>query len=441
MVLPAFEPDFGPRILREIARRVDDSSYRTWFEGLDIVPRRGGRLRVIAPTGFHSTYLADRYQELIADAAVAVNGGPAPEVEFSVPPRPAPSPNGPIANGSAQLGPPLRPEFTFDRFIPGPANRFAYAAAQAVSENPGQQYNPLFLHGAVGLGKTHLLQAIARAFVERGFRRVVAISCAQFTDDFIASIAEGRIESFRERYRSADALLIDDIHFLESKARTQEEFFHTFNALTNLGRQIALTSDSPPVEIAGLGERLVSRFRRGLIAQLMPPDLETRVAIVIRKGRDQGLEIPLEVAELVAQRVRENVRELEGAVLRLHSLVHLEERPLDLENTRLALAELFGEGNPRIDLLQIQRAVLEEFDVNPTDLHSRKRTRSIVVPRQIGMYLARRFTSASLGEIGLYFGGRDHTTVLHAVHKIERLREQDVSMRRRLDTIEGSLLR
>jgi chromosomal replication initiator protein len=449
MAQPAFNVDLGPQILEEIARRVDDTVFRTWFEGLEILPRRGGRLQVVVPTGFHSTYLADRYYVLIAEAAATVIGESAPAVEFRV----KSSANGlrqPSATtGSAAarttttaaVGLPLRPEFTFERFIPGPANRFPFAAAQAVSEHPGQQYNPLFLHGAVGLGKTHLLQSIARAFIERGLRRVVAISCAQFTDDFIASIADGNVEAFRERYRSADALLIDDIHFLEAKIRTQEEFFHTFNTLTNLGRQIVLTSDSPPAEIAGLGERLVSRFRRGLIAQLTPPELETRVAIVIRKGRDQGLEITPEIGELVAQRVRENVRELEGVVLRLHSMVHLERRPLDVENTRAALSELFGEVNPRIDLSQIQQAVLEEFDVTPTDLHSRKRTRSIVVPRQIGMYLARRFTSSSLGEIGLYFGGRDHTTVLHAVQKIEKQRESDVGLRRRLETIESGLLR
>jgi chromosomal replication initiator protein len=391
---------------------------------------------VVVPTGFHGNYLADRYEELIADAAAEVSGAAA-RVEFR-PPAQRPALPGAAA---APPGISLRAEYTFDRYIAGPANRFALAAAQAVSEHPGQQYNPLFIHGSVGLGKTHLLQAIARSSADRGINRVIAINCSQFTDEFIASVASGNIESFHARFRNAEALLIDDIHYLEAKNRTQEEFFHTFNTLTNLGRQIVLTSDSSPDEIAGLGERLVSRFRRGLVAQLTPPDLETRVAIVLRKGLDLGLEISTEIAELVAQRVRENVREIEGAVLRLHSLVHLERRALDLESTRAVLAELFGDTNPRIDLLQIQAVVIEEFDVKPADLHSRKRTRSIVVPRQVGMYLARRFTASSLGEIGLYFGGRDHTTVLHAVQKIERLRDSDVGFRRRLDAIESALLR
>jgi chromosomal replication initiator protein len=439
MVPPANDADLGAKILEEVARRVGETAFQTWFDGVDTRPRRGGHLEVRVPTPFQRQFIADRYHGVIADAAATVCGGPQPSVEFRLP---APASGRAGENGaSGAVGLPLRPEFTFDRFIPGPSNRFAFAAAQAVGEHPGEQYNPLFLHGSVGLGKTHLLQAIARSHIERGLGRVIAISCASFTDDFIASIADGRVEAFRERYRSADSLLIDDIHFLEAKNRTQEEFFHTFNTLTTLGRQIVLTSDSPPDEIAGLGERLISRFRRGLIAQLNPPDLENRVAIVIRKGRDQGLEIPTPVAELVAQRVRENVRELEGAVLRLHSLVHLEHRPLDIESTGSALAELFGDGGSRIGLLQIQQSVLGEFDIKPAELHSRRRTRSIVVPRQVCMYLARRFTASSLGEIGLYFGGRDHTTVLHAIHKITALRETDVSLRRRIDAIESALLR
>jgi len=429
--------DLGTRILEGISRRVGETASRTWFDGVATLPRRGGRVEVMVPTGFHASVLADRYHEVIADAAAEVLGAPA-KIEFRVQTRPSAAPTHPRVGGP---GMPLRAEFTFDRYIAGPANRFALAAAQAVSEFPGQQYNPLFLHGPVGLGKTHLLQAIARSYIESGLENVVAITCSQFTDDFIASIGSGEVESFRKRYRSASALLIDDIHFLEAKNHTQEEFFHTFNTLTNLGRQIVLTSDSPPDEIAGLGERLVSRFRRGLVVQLTPPDLETRTAIVVRKGRDLGIDISAEIAELVAQRVRENVREIEGAVLRLHSLVHLERRTLDVESTRSVLAELFGEVNARIDLLRIQHAVVNEYDIKPADLHSRKRTRSIVVPRQVGMYLARRFTSSSLGEIGLYFGGRDHTTVLHAVQKIERLRDTDVGFRRRLDAIESALLR
>ena len=463
MALPLFEPEAGGRILDEIRARVGDTTFKTWFEGLELLPRRGGRLEVHVPTSFHRTYLSDRYHTLIADAAATIIGGESPEVDFRVPARlsgisgvpgdpAAPLPPS-IAARSLPEEPPIAPggpavdatetdsRFGFPQFVVGPANQFALAAAQSVAEHPGEQYNPLFIHGSVGQGKTHLLQAITSAYRSRGFTKVISISCAKFTDEFIAAIADGKIEDFRQRYRSAEALLIDDIHFLESKNRTQEEFFHTFNALSNLGRQIVLTSDAAPHDITGLGERLVSRFKKGLVVALGAPELETRIEILRRKGSDLGLELPDDVCELVAKRVRDNVRELEGIVLRLHSLVHLEKRRLDVDNTRSVLSELFGDLGPRIDLTQIEGAVIGEFDVQASDLHSRKRTRSIVVPRQVAMYLARRHTGSSLGEIGLFFGGRDHTTVLHAVQKIEGLREQDVTLRRRLDAIESALLR
>ena len=467
MVLPSFEPELGSRILDEIRRRVGESAFETWFDGLEVHPRRGGRFEVVVPTSFHRTYLSDRYQALISDAAATISGKETAEIDFSVPARgragigrtasrfvdvPSRMSGGRIADI------PARPKtsqtskdsslrdsdrgFTFDRFHPGATNQFALAAARSVAERPGEQYNPLFLHGGVGQGKTHLLKAITESLRERGFQKVISISCAQFADEFIAAIADGKIEDFRMRYRNAEALLVDDVHFLEAKNRTQEEFFHTFNALTNLGRQIVLTSDAPPAEISGLGERLVSRFRKGLLAPLHAPDLECRKEILIAKGREQHLEIPEDVAELIAKRVRENVRELEGIVVRLHSLVHLEKRRLDVESARSVLFELVGEaGAPRIDLPRIENAVIQEYSVPTADLHSKKRNRSIVVPRQICMFLARRHTGASLGEIGVYFGGRDHTTVLHAIRKIEGQLETDATLRRRVERVEGDLLR
>ena len=471
MVLPSFEPELGSRILDEIRRRVGESAFETWFEGLEVHPRRGGRFEVVVPTSFHRTYLSDRYQSLISDAAATVSGKDHAEIDFSVPARGGRAPLGrasrfadipsrdiPSRLGGGRLAEtPARPkpqttgdsgvkeserEYTFARFHAGSANHFALAAAQSVAERPGEQYNPLFLHGGVGQGKTHLLKAITQGLRERGFQKVISISCAQFADEFIAAIADGKIEEFRLRYRNAEALLVDDVHFLESKNRTQEEFFHTFNALTNLGRQIVLTSDSPPAEISGLGERLVSRFRKGLLAPLHAPDLECRKEILIAKGREQDLEIPEDVAELIAKRVRENVRELEGIVVRLHSLVHLEKRRLDAESARSVLFELVGEaGAPRIDLPRIEEAIIQEYSVPTADLHSKKRNRSIVVPRQICMFLARRHTGASLGEIGLYFGGRDHTTVLHAIRKIEGQLETDTTLRRRVERVEVDLLR
>ncbi|MEM7164014.1 MAG: chromosomal replication initiator protein DnaA [Planctomycetota bacterium] len=335
---------------------------------------------------------------------------------------------------------PLNGDYTFDNFVTGHSNRLAHAACLAVAQNPGKSYNPLFLYGQVGLGKTHLLQAVCHTFHQKFRQRTVYLSCASFTNDFISAVSNNDLDRFRSKYRDADAILIDDIQFLANKERTQEEFFHTFNAIYNQQKQILLTSDCLPSEIAGLSERLVSRFKLGLVAQLNPPSYETRVAIVLRKAKNLGMDVPEDVAEFVAHRIRTNVREIEGAVLRLHTLVTIEKKALTIDESRGALSDLIGKEERRISLLDIQKGVLEEFsDVRPADLHSRKRTRSIVVPRQICMYIARVHTDLSLGEIGMYFGGRDHSTVLHSIDRIREQMQKHMRIRNAVGAIERRL--
>lgn len=344
-----------------------------------------------------------------------------------------------LAQGPFPDNIPLNGDYTFGNFIEGPSNRLAFAACQAVAETRGTTYNPLFLYGRVGLGKTHLLQAVAHEYGVAGLRKVVYLSCASFTNDFIAAVGGNDLERFRRKYREADALLIDDIQFLANKERTQEEFFHTFNSIYNQQKQILLTSDCLPSDISGLSERLVSRFKLGLVAQISPPDFETRVAILLRKAQHLRLDVSTEVAEFVAQKIRDNIRELEGAVLRLHTMVTIEKKSLTIDEASEALSDLIGTEDRRISLEEVQQAVLKEFNVRPADLHSRKRTRTVVVPRQICMYLARAHTDLSLGEIGLYFGGRDHSTVLHGIEKIRRLLKDDPRIRSAIATAEQHL--
>lgn len=465
-------------LLDQISARLDEQQYRIWFTKARFRYSGPNRVEVLVQNRFQLTFMKHRFLSVITEAVENYTRWPEPRIEFRVDPDQADD-DASAAEGPSQSGVslgagaarvvvggspppserggrglpgagvdsgmpdmiPLNPEYTFDQFVTGPSNRLAQAAAYSVANNPGTAYNPLFIYGSVGLGKTHLMQAVAHVLLANGIKNLVYLSCASFTNDFIASLERTDIENFRRKYRHAGALLIDDIQFLANKERTQEEFFHTFNAIYNEQKQIFLSSDCLPSEIAGLGERLVSRFKLGLVAQLSPPSFETRIAILMRKGRNLGLDIGPDIAEYVAQRLCDNVREIEGALLRIHSLVTIEKRSLTLANIRDSLSDLLGHDDRRIDLQRIQEAVLEQFDVDASDIHSKRRSRSIVVPRQICMYLARRHTEMSLGEIGAYFGGRDHTTVMHAIDKIGKVVETDANVRKRLDRIEASLRR
>ena len=403
-----------------------------WLEPLTVASVNDATLVLEAPNLFFRDWVASHYIDAIQSQA----GGRSVHL---VAPQPTPSgatprfrpeerraaPASLVASQSAE-GRGLNPRLTFDRFVVGTSNRFAHAASLAVAESPAKAYNPLCIYGGVGLGKTHLMQAIGRAILEHGpARRVVYLSSEQFTNELIAAIQTKTTTKFRDRYRTVDVLLVDDIHFIAQKEATQEEFFHTFNTLYDAHKQIVISSDRPPKDIAGLEERLVSRFEWGLVTDIQPPDLETRIAILRKKAEEAGVLVPGEVTEFIAQQITSNIRELEGALIRVVAYCNLFNKGPTAEVAREILKDMVREVRARVTVEDIQRRVAEYFRVELQELRGAKRQRSILRPRQIAMFLCRRLTEASLPEIGRAFGGRDHTTVMHAVGKIEHDITQD----------------
>jgi chromosomal replication initiator protein len=331
----------------------------------------------------------------------------------------------------------INPDYTFDQFVVGPENRLAHAAAVAVADAPGAAYNPLFIHGGVGLGKSHLLQAICLRLLEhKPAPEIHYTSCEGFSTEYFDAVQAGEMNEFRHRFRDVDLLVIDDIHFLAQRERTQEEFFHTFNALYQHGKQIVLSSDAPPHEIPDLEARLVSRFQSGLVVQINPPGYETRVQIAKRKARIRNMELPDDVACYIAAKIDSNIREIEGAITKVQ-MQHIADRaPVSLDLARAALDDTVAEVKPEVTITSIIDAVVGHYGVKLTDLQSKRRQKSIAHPRQVCMYLARRHTRYSLEEIGGYFGGRDHTTVMHAVKQIDTKRKADEDFGRILDALE-----
>ena len=438
MVSPAANKPYEAEFLEQLKQEIPKAERAIWLDGVHLTIAEDGAL-VSAPSEPQLEVLRSRWETPILNIVRGITDDMDIEVRFGC--STARKKAVAKAEPDTLAGVSLRPGFTFDSFITGPSNKLAYAAALSVSENPGSAYNPFFIHGSVGLGKTHLLHAIAHRLLEQGYKKIIVASCATFTNEFIAALTSQKIDRFRDRYRSADALLIDDIQFLSEKERTQEEFFHTFNDIYNREQQLVLTSDAPPKAIEGLSERLVSRFRLGLVVQLEAPDLETRVAIINRKLLSREISLDPAVVEQIALRINDNVRELEGAVLRVESMVRHEGIEATAENVNAALNEIFGQETKRIDLGTIEEQVCEYFSVTPEQLRSSRRTRSIVLPRQISMYLCRLLTGCSLGEIGKHFGGRDHTTVMHSIDKIRTAIGTDSTLRRDLESIESKLLR
>lgn len=334
----------------------------------------------------------------------------------------------------------INPDYAFENFVIGPENRLAHAAAVAVGDNPAKSYNPLFIHGGVGLGKTHLLQAICLRILEnRPNASLYYISCESFMTQFMEAVQSGEMANFRHCFRDVDVLVVDDIHFLAKRDRTQEEFFHTFNTLYQASKQIVLSSDAPPGEIPDLEQRLVSRFKWGLVAKVEPPCYDTRVQILKSKARIRGLDLPDDVACYIAERISANIRELEGAITTLQIRASLDARPIDLALAKFAMGDNAPAHQSAISIHTIIDAVTDFYHVKVTDLQSKRRQRSVAQPRQVCMYLARRLTRLSLEEIGGYFGGRDHTTVMHAVKIIETRREADAEFDSVLGGFESSL--
>lgn len=360
---------------------------------------------------------------LLGEASLHENSNLAGELEgldLEAPQRPRLSPNSDTI---------LHREYTFSNFVVGQSNRFAHAAAVAVADMPAKNYNPFFLHGSVGLGKTHLLQAICYEILSRNpHTNILYLSCESFINQFIEALENGDLQSFRQKYRNVDVLLVDDIQLLANKDRTQEEFFHTFNTLYNLGHQIVLSSDAPPREIPTLQERLVSRFKMGLVVEIAPPDFETRVNILKTKSRLRGHDLPTDVAHYMAHNIQTNIRELEGAVVRLLGYADLEQKELSLSLAHQVVAESSGTRSLVITIHDIISVVTKHFSVKLSDLQSKRRNQSLTFPRQLCMYMARQYTNHSLEEIGGYFGGRDHTTVLYAADKIKTLLVTDAKL-------------
>ncbi len=415
---------------------------RRWFDELEPLGVRGGSLVVRAHSPFHRDYLRRYCLDAFNDAIRTVTGRLIGARFIGPDERPDDAPAAPTARPTAKVGEslPINPDYGFDSFVVGPSNRLAHAAAVAVGANPGHAYNPLFIHGGVGLGKTHLLQAICLTIHENDpAASICYLSCEGFVTQFMEAVQGGRMTDFRHRFRDVDVLVIDDVHFLGAKDRTQEEFFHTFNSLYQANKQIVLSSDAPPEQIPDLEERLVSRFKWGLVAHVEPPDYETRVAILKTKAGIRGLELPDDAAYFIAERVDTNIRELEGAIVRLQIQSSVEGRPIDLGMTRSSLGA--GRGPTRTTVQTIVDAVTNFYDVRLADLQSKRRARSVALPRQVCMYLARRHTQHSLGEIGGYFGGRDHTTVLHAVKIVGHRRDHDPEFERVVRTLESKILR
>ncbi len=421
---------------------------RHWFSEIEIVDVIDGTLHLLVHEDVRRRYLQRQCLDAFKEAAQAVTGRLLP-VSFvgEVPQQVQSTPGGVFKHqdDGEEDEILLSPDYTFDTFVVGPDNRLAHAAAVAVAEQPGRAYNPFFIHGGVGLGKTHLLQAICQtAMRSNPDMRIGYISCNSFMNNFMDAVQEGKMRDFRHRFRTYDVLVVDDIHDIANRGPSQEEFFHTFNTLYQSGRQVVLSSDAPPSEIPELEERLTSRFNSGLVAPIEKPCYETRVAILKSKAALREVEIPDEVAGYVAARIDSNIRELEGALTTLQSLAQIDNRSIDLDLAKRSISGSVAVADAGQSVSVSVQSILDTvsgfYGLRVGDLLSKRRQRSIALPRQIGMYLARRHTRFSLGEIGGYFGGRDHTTVMHAIRTIDGKRAGDQSLDRDLIRLEETLL-
>ena len=438
-------PGLRDRVIEHVRRNHPDLC-RHWFDQIDVVAMDGANLTLLMEEPVRLSYLRRCCVPPFTEAACEATGRLV-GVQF-------------VGERTAEVAAPtasnvqrgstealfddrilLSPDYVFETFVVGPNNRLAHAAAQAVAQKPGRAYNPYFVHGGVGLGKTHLLQAVCQDMLRRDPSvRITYISCSTFMDVFHEAVRAGRMQEFRHRFRTADMLVIDDIHFLSKHEQTQEEFFHTFNALYQAGKQVVLSSDAAPSEIPDLEERLVSRFNCGLVARIDRPPYETRVAILKAKAALHELALPDDVPAYVAARVDSNIRELEGALTRLRGLAMATGAPISLDLAKQAVADgrpVDAAGSPvQPSIQQIIEAVTQYYDIKLSDLMSKRRHKSVALPRQVCMWLARKHTRFSLEEIGGYFGGRDHTTVMHAVRTVGERRQKDIALSSDVERIE-----
>jgi chromosomal replication initiator protein len=423
-------------VLARIETKVNRHSFYTWFKPTGFLSDRPDGIQVRVPNSLFREWLTKHYAGVLDEALREVDrSGVAVQfvtdeaavlpADFTVPAPPVAAEAGPQAEAGDAAQPGLGPRYSFDTFIVGPSNQFAHAACRAVAESPSRSYNPLFIYGGVGLGKTHLMHAIGHYVLTNSSLKLTYISSERFMNEMINALRYDRVLEFRERYRSVDVLLVDDVQFLAGKEGTQTEFFHTFNALYDAQKQIVISSDCPPHEIPSLEERLRSRFEWGLIADIQPPDIETKIAILKKKAETEGIPLPDNVAIYIAGKIKSNIRELEGSLIRLIAYASLTGREISLPLAQDVLRNVLQNDDKAVTIEIIQKFVSEYYQLKLGELKSRNNSKSIAMPRQIAMYLCKNLTTASLPEIGKSFGGKHHSTVIHSIRKIEDLRQKD----------------
>ncbi len=426
-------------ILETIKKELSPQAYNSWFSQTKVVKLDGNELIISAPGDFCKDWLEKHYTEFIKEILKrAIGSDDSLKIEFRAADQIISTPSLSTPKKKIKKSETfsknnklvLTPKYSFDSFVVGDGNRFAHAACLAVAQSPSKSYNPLFVYGVVGLGKTHLIQAIGRYITEHSRKiKVLYISSEKFTNEMIDSIRDDRTVAFRDKYRSVDVLLIDDIQFLAGKERTQEEFFHTFNTLYDSNKQIVITSDRPPKDIPTLENRLISRFEWGLITDIQPPDLETRIAILRKKAQAENLSVPTEAIDFIAEKIPSNIRQLEGALTKLVAFSTFTKKELSVSLAQEILKDIIPLENKKISINQIQKAVTDYYTIKVNSLLSKKRTKDIVLARQVAIYLSRELTDLSLTSIGEAFGRRDHTTIIHSYTKIKNKIEKDKSFK------------
>lgn len=433
------------RIKHQLSQTISTESFQNWVAPTEQREEFEGTLVVRVPSEATKTWMEQEYGEKVA-ASIRELHLNVRKVQYQVAAAPSAlavlageKTGGPAEVTFGAAANQLNPRYTFDSFVVGSCNQFAHAAARAVADHPANRYNPLFIYGGVGMGKTHLMHAIGRSLLEhRADMRIVYTSSERFMNEMIASIRTDRMSQFHQHYRNADALLVDDIQILANRERTQEEFFHTFNELHEHGKQIVISSDRPPKEVTGLLDRLRSRFEWGLMVDVQPPDLETKMAILDMKSHAEGIELPEDVRIHIATKTKSNVRELEGALVKLIAYSSVTDSPISLAMAQQVLRHLSAGSDKRITVEAIIKAVADKFSLQPAQLKQKTNVQQIAYPRQIAMYLCKELTPASLPEIGRHFNGKHHTTVLHSVQKIDKQRQHDAELNRVIHSITDS---
>jgi chromosomal replication initiator protein len=427
------------QILDALQKKIDKNSYETWFEPTSYIGQETNSLYIKVPNSYFKDWLAYHYSNVINNCCQDLHGKVF-DIKFIFDDDAAAfmrrSPQERKSKRGSLLNPNLNPNYTFENFVVGSCNQFAHAASTAVTKNPAKSYNPLYIYGGAGLGKTHLMNAIGHFIIlnDSGMK-VLYITTEQFMNDLINHLQYGKILSFREKYRNVDVLLMDDIHYLSGKERTKEEFFHTFNHLYDSQKQIVISSDCPPKEIPHLEERFRSRFEWGLIADLKPPDIETRIAILKKKSELEGVALPESVALYIADKVHSNIRVLEGYLRRVIAFASLKGEKIDLDLTKEALRSLLDSASTVVTIEKIQKIVCHQFKIKPSQLKSKNNSPKVAFPRQVAMYLSKELTKASLPEIGKKFGGKHHTTVIHSIRKIEKMHNEDPEFNKEINNL------